>query len=115
MKKAALVAFNGDSTCFAHVLLNALDMKRRGYEVKVVIEGSATRQVAELVDQSKAFAGLYAQVKDAGMIDGVCRACATKMGAIDAAKEQHLPIKWDMAGHPALAPLMEEGYEIITF
>ena len=25
--KIALFAFNGDATCFAHVLLNALDLK----------------------------------------------------------------------------------------
>lgn len=30
--------------CFVHVLLNALDMQERGYEVKVILEGSATNQ-----------------------------------------------------------------------
>ena len=40
VKKVALFAFNGDFKCFAHVLLNALDMKAKGYDVKVVIEGN---------------------------------------------------------------------------
>ena len=39
-KRVVLAAFNGESMCFVHVLLNALDMKERGYEVKVVIEWS---------------------------------------------------------------------------
>jgi hypothetical protein len=30
MKKAALFAFNGESICFVHVLLNGLDMKKKG-------------------------------------------------------------------------------------
>ena len=42
MKKFALFAYNGDFMCFIHVLLNALDMKKRGHEVKLVIEGAAT-------------------------------------------------------------------------
>lgn len=32
MKKVALFAFNGDSMCFIHVLLNALDLKEE-YEI----------------------------------------------------------------------------------
>ena len=33
MKKVVLFAFNGDFMCFIHVLLNALDMHEKGYEV----------------------------------------------------------------------------------
>jgi len=32
-KKVALVAFNGEPMCFVHVLLNALDMEEKGYEM----------------------------------------------------------------------------------
>ena len=45
MKKVALVAFTGGASCFSHVLLNALDMKERGYETLVIIEGAATAQI----------------------------------------------------------------------
>ena len=40
MKKVVLVAFNGETMCFAHVLLNAMDMYKNGMDVKVVIEGA---------------------------------------------------------------------------
>ena len=43
-KKVALFAFNGELMCFIHVLLNALDMNKKGYEVKIVIEGSGPRK-----------------------------------------------------------------------
>ena len=36
MKKVALFAFNGELMCFVHVLLNALDMKEKGYEDMVL-------------------------------------------------------------------------------
>ena len=33
MEKVALFAFNGELMCFIHVLLNAIDMKEKGYDV----------------------------------------------------------------------------------
>ena len=43
MKKIAIFVFNGDPMCFIHVLLNALDMHQKGYDVKIVIEGAAVK------------------------------------------------------------------------
>jgi len=39
MEKVALFAFNGEPMCFIHVLLNALDMKEKGIDVKTIIAG----------------------------------------------------------------------------
>ncbi len=114
-KKIALVAFNGEPMCFVHVLLNALDMKEKGYEVKVVIEGSATKLVNELVKEGVPFGELYAKVKEAGLFDCICKACAAKMGALDGAIAQGLDARGEMTGHPSLARYMEDGFEIITF
>ena len=49
MRKTALFVFNGDPMCFIHVLLNALDMHEKGYEVKTVIEGAATKLIPVVV------------------------------------------------------------------
>jgi hypothetical protein len=114
-KKVVLVAFNGEPVCFVHVLLNALDMRERGYEVKLVIEGSATKLVAELSDPAKPFANLYAAVREKGLIDCVCQACAAKMGSAEAANEQGLRLDGEMKGHPSLAKYMDAGYQVITF
>jgi hypothetical protein len=43
-----LFVFNGDFMCFIHVMLNALDMKDRGNETGIVIEGSAVRLLPDL-------------------------------------------------------------------
>lgn len=114
-KKTALFAFNGDPVCFAHVLLNGLDMKAKGFDVKLIIEGSATKQILELMDPEKPFASLYQKVKDEGLIDCVCKACAAKMGVLNSAIEQNLPICGEMSGHPSMSKYLEAGYEIITF
>ena len=114
-KRVVLVAFSGEAMCFVHVLLNALDMKEKGYLVKVVIEGSATKIANELNDEGKPFADLYREVKEQGLIDCVCQACAHKMGAHDGVKAQGLPLCKELKGHPSLAKYMEQGYEVITF
>ena len=114
-ERVVLVAFNGDPMCFVHVLLNAADMKKRGYDVKVVIEGSATKLVNDLNDEGEPFGKLYVAVRDQGLIDCVCEVCAAKMGALDGVKAQGLPLGNDMNGHPSLAQYLDQGYQVITF
>ena len=115
MKKIAFFAFNGEAMCFVHVLLNALDFHSNGTDVKVIIEGSATKLVEVLADPSQPFANLYQQVKEKGLIDCVCQACANKMGALDAAIAQGLPLCSELKGHPSMRKYIEQGFEIITF
>jgi len=114
-KRIALVAFDGEPMCFVHVLLNALDMHDRGYDVKLIIEGSATRAANLLNDPSAQFARFYAGVKEKQLIDCVCRACAAKMGALPGIEDQGLPLCGEMTGHPSLARYIDQGYQIITF
>jgi hypothetical protein len=78
MRKMALFVFNGDPMCFIHVLLNALDMKEKTYEVKVIIEGAATKLVPELAKSDNPLHKLWEKAKSAGLVDGVCKACSNK-------------------------------------
>jgi len=96
-------------------LLNALDMKAKGMDVKVVIEGSATKLVPDLAKQGNPMVSLYTQAKEQGLIDGVCKACSNKMGTLDAAKKEGLKLLDDMAGHPGMARYQAQGFEVITF
>jgi len=115
MKKIALFAFNGDFMCFIHVLLNALDMKERGYDVKIVIEGSATKLIPELAKEGNPMYELYRKARELGIIDGACQACSHKMGTLEAVKAEGVKLLGDMKGHPGIARYREEGFEVITF
>ena len=115
MKKTALFVFNGDPMCFVHVLINALDMKTKGYDCRVIIEGAATQLIPALEGQEHPLHKLWEKTLAAGMIHGVCKACSQKMGTLEAAKEKGLALLDDMNGHPSMASLQEQGYEIITF
>lgn len=115
MKKFAMFVFNGEPMCFVHVLLNALDMKSQGDEAKIIIEGAAVKLIPELVKPGNPLNGLWKKTLAAGLVEGVCKACSSKLGTLEAAKEQDLTILDDMTGHPGMAAYRKKGYEIITF
>jgi len=115
MKKVVLFAFNGEFMCFIHVLLNALDMHTKGYDVRIVIEGAATKLIPEMATEGNPLHALYGSAKGKNLIDGVCRACSNKMGTSKQAEAEGLRLLDDMSGHPGMARYKEQGFEIITF
>jgi hypothetical protein len=115
MKKFALFVFNGDPMCFIHVLLNAFDMSEKGYEVRIIIEGTATKLIPELIREDHPMRKLWERAKSLGLIDGACRACSGKMGTLKDAQVQDLALLDDMSGHPGMAGYMHKGYEVVTF
>lgn len=114
-KKVAIFAFNGELMCFGHALLHAFDMKEKGYDVKLIIEGTATRLIRVLLESDKPFANLYDEAKKTGIIDCVCRVCSASTGSLESAKEQGLLICDEMSGHPSISKYMDKAYEIIVF
>jgi hypothetical protein len=115
MRKIVLFVFNGDPICFIHVLLNAIDFAEKGYEVKTVVEGSATALLPELAKAGHPLHRLWEKAKDMNVIEGVCKACAHKMGTTQSVLDQGLPLLDDMSGHPSMSAFRETGWEIITF
>jgi hypothetical protein len=115
MKKIALFVFNGDPMCFIHVLLNALDFSAKGHEARIVVEGAATQLLPQLEKSEHPLNELWTRCLAADLVAGVCRACAHKMGTVESAEAQHLPLLAEMNGHPAMSVYMKAGYEIITF
>lgn len=115
MQKVILAAFQGDAMCFVHVLLNTLDMAAKGMEARIIIEGQAVKLPPELAKPEHVFHELYQKVKTAGLIEGVCQACATKLGSLEAVKAEGLPLLSDMNGHPSLGRYLAAGYTILTF
>ncbi len=115
MKKVVLFSFNGEGMCFVHVLLNALDMHERGFEVKVVVEGASVRVIPELARREHPMHELYDRVKTQGLFAGVCRGCAAKLQVLEAVEKEGLPLIADMSGHVSMGRYVEEGWQVITF
>jgi hypothetical protein len=115
MKKTVLFVFNGDPMCFIHVLLNALDLHAKGHETHIVVEGAATQLIPELAKGEHPLNQLWTRCLAANLVAGVCRACANKLGTLEAANAQQLPLLADMNGHPSMSTYMDAGYTIVTF
>jgi hypothetical protein len=115
MKKTAFFVFNDDPMCFAHVLLNALDMDARGYEVQMIMEGEATKLLPGLENEKTATFSMWQQVKEKKLVAGVCRVCSKQMGTQDSATKQNLALLDDMSGHPSFGGFRDNGFEIVVF
>ena len=114
-EKIVVFAFNGDPICFVHVMLNALDMQEKGYDVKVVLEGTAVTVARELAKPDVPFGNLWVKLKESGLIDVVCQACSAKLDVTKEVEIQGLPIGGDLNGHPSMSSYFEKGYRVITF
>jgi hypothetical protein len=113
--KTVIFAFRGELVCFVHVLLNAIDLREQGGEVKIVLEGEATKLVAELAKPDNHLHALFEKTKGLGLIDGVCRACSQQLGSQDAAVAEGFALLDDMHGHPGMAKYQNEGYTVLVF
>ncbi len=115
MASYALFVFNPDPMCFVHVLLNALDMDARADKARIIMEGGATALVDAVASPDHQLNGLWQKCREKDLVEGVCKACAGKMKALEAARKQGLRLLDEMNGHPSMAAYREKGYEIITF
>jgi predicted peroxiredoxin len=114
-KKVAIFAFSEEFMCFTHALMNALDMHARGYDVKLIIEGGATRLIKEFAEPGKPFYNRYVKAREAGLIDCVCEACANMTETVGYARGQGLAICNEMMGHPGMGKYIDAGYRVVVF
>ncbi len=111
MKKIAIFAFRGNAMCFIHVLLNALDLKAKGHEATIIMEGDAVTIIKQLEEDGNP---LYLKAKKEGLFAGVCRACSAKLGVLEFNQSVGMTLLDDMNGHPSIEQYIKNGYEIIT-
>jgi hypothetical protein len=115
MKKVALFVFNGDPVCFIHVLLNGLDMKAKGMEGRIIVEGAATALLPKLAKRQNPLHKLWEKAKAQRYRGRRVQGCAHKMGTVDEAVNQGLTLLDDMSGHPSMSRYIEEGFDVISF
>ncbi len=111
-KKYLIYAMQGEKMCFLHALMNARQLKAKGHEVRIVLEGAACKQIQVLEGEKNS---LYLGLKEDKTIAGVCLACSKVLGVYDANVASGIPMLNDMMGHAGIAPYAEEGYETLLF
>lgn len=114
MTKVVFFTFRNDPMCFAHALLNALDLEETGMWGEIIFEGEATKLVP-IISQSDHFLyPLYIRAKDKGIFYGACQTCAEKMGVASLIESENIPLVGDMSGHPPMSHFIKQDYSIIT-
>ncbi|MEL3908544.1 MAG: hypothetical protein P1P64_05960 [Treponemataceae bacterium] len=112
MKKILIYAMEGKKMCFLHALMNAKQLKEKGYEVKIIMEGMACTLIKELETEKNK---LYLNLKSDKTIAGVCLACSKVLGVYDENLASDIPLLDDMNGHAGILPYVTEGYDTIVF
>lgn len=114
MRKTVIFAFQGNPLCFIHVLLNSLNMAEQEMEGKIILEGEAVKLVPDMAKPDHFLHKLYTKAKEKGLLLGACRVCSNKLGVTEAMAAENIPLIGEMAGHPAMAEYITQGYTIIT-
>ncbi len=115
LKKVVILALNGEAAVFGHALVHALELKKHGWEVLLMIAGEATRYIALLRNETKPYADLWQRVKQEGLKLLVCRTCARRNTVEPAAIEQDIAIVSEAEGHGGIAFYLTEGWQVLVF
>ncbi|NLJ65152.1 MAG: hypothetical protein GX337_07155 [Christensenellaceae bacterium] len=110
MKKILFYAMKEEKMCFAHVLLNALELYEAGNDVKIIFEGMSVKLPSALTKEANP---LYQKALDSNIIVGVCRVCSKMMGVLEENEKLGLPLLDDMKGHAGIKSYLENGYNVI--
>lgn len=97
----------------ANALTSAKEFKEEDHEVTVIFDGAGTKWVGELSDPEHKYNKHFGSVKDE--VEGACAYCARTFGVKQEVQESNVELMGEFEGHPSLAKLVSEGYQVITF
>jgi predicted peroxiredoxin len=119
-RKILFVLFAEDVCRQLHAFMYANDLHRKGYETKVVVEGMATRLLADLNKAPPRLQKAVAEAKAAGLIAGACLQASSGCGSpedrnvVEAIRSQGVGFLQDLENHAGIEPFLREGYEVIA-
>jgi len=108
--KIALVAFRGEKPCVLHVLLNCEDMRNRGMDAVIILEGGSVKFISQMFNGE--FTIPWAQIKP--LIDCACLGCSKMFKVDNDAKNAGIRLEGGMSSHVSLAKYIQNGYMIIV-
>jgi hypothetical protein len=119
-RKLLFLVFTDEPCKQTHAFLYALDLHKKGYDVRLIVEGHATRSFAKLDDPSCTFAKVFAEANGLGIVAGACKTASRGCGSQDSSVEktvsaQSVALLDDMDGHAGIEPFIRDGYEVLVF
>ena len=118
MTKVAIFLLSGveDShrTAAFHALLYARDLKAANIDVQLVFDGAGSAWIDEWSKPENRTHKLYEEVRDSGIIAGVCDFCVGHFGDKAKASGQGLSLLGGSGGHPDISRFVGQGYQVIV-
>jgi hypothetical protein len=119
-RKILFVLFSEDACRQNHALLYALDLHEKGHEVKLILEGSATRMVSAMNLAESPPGALLRRARDAGILAGACGRASSGCASDDPARKvaelaeaAGVKLLRDLGGHASIEPFVRDGYELV--
>jgi len=111
-KKVALFLFaeKGDTNRVMHGLLYAWDLRDKGFDTVLVLEGLAVRLPLDLSKSDHPMREWWEKVRDIAV---ACTGCASAMGVIQELRELGIPLKGNEMTHISPSGYLADGYQVI--
>jgi hypothetical protein len=109
-KKIALFAFRGEAPCVLHSLLNAEDMRKRGWEAIVILEGGSVKVFDKILNDELGISWERAKP----LIDCACLGCSKLFNVDKMIEAAGVRLEGSMSNHVSIAKYMESGYQVIV-
>ena len=108
--KIALFAFRGEASCVLHSLLNAEDMRNKGRDAIVILEGGSVRVFDKILNGEL---GIPWE-KSKQLIDCACLGCSKMFKADQMIKDAGIRLEGGMKNHVSIWDYMKRGYQVIV-
>lgn len=105
-----------DAATAANGFNYAVELDDGGYEVRLFLDGQATKWPAEFADDpERPFSQDWAKIRTRGLLVGACGYCANAYDVAEACEASDVRLLSGTREHaPSVAQLAEEGYEMLT-
>lgn len=123
MQKFAIILQAGPGTHESHArmfhsMVYSRELRDAGHDVQLIFDGAATEWLAHWGDpqdaDDRAMGGLFTQLKDAGLAYAVCDFCSGAFKVRDKLQATGEPLSAEYMGHPSIARLAGEGYQLLV-
>jgi len=120
-RKLLFLVFTDDACRQNHAFMYALDLHKNGHDVRVIIEGAATKVMTELALPDSRTGQLLRKAHEAGLVAGACArassGCASgdpERDVAEIARKNDIALLSDMDGHASIEPFVRDGYEVVA-
>ena len=107
--KFAIFAFRGEKPCVLHAILNCADMRERGMDALIILEGGSVKLLEQMYNDQ--FPLSWKEIKP--LIDCACLGCSKMFQVDELARVAGVRLEGGMSQHVSMADYIQKDYQVI--